>query len=173
MRDRVIYKGKKTTAKEALDILTKDTSMVILERIKDSGIATIGKLCINGEFECFTLEDTHRDVKIKHETRIPAGIYEIKLRLFGGHHERYSKHSNESIRKTHKGMLWLQDVPNFTDILIHIGNSHKDTSGCILVGRNYVGDRLEQSTLAYADMYPKILKLLELGPVFIEIRDEK
>ena len=37
------------------------------------------------EFLCFTLEDEHRAVKVKHETRIPEGLYKLKLRKHGGH----------------------------------------------------------------------------------------
>ena len=31
--------------------------------------------------------------------------------------------------KKRKGMLWLQDVPNFPGILIHTGNTEKDSKG--------------------------------------------
>ena len=98
-------------------------------RYSSQSKTTLGAMLINDKFECYTLEDSHKDVKVKHQTRIPSGKYEIKLREFGGHYEKYlSKYDG------HGGMLWLQDVPNFEDILIHIGNDAEDTSGCILVG---------------------------------------
>ena len=99
-----------------------------LLRYSSQSKTTFGAVSIEKKFQCHSVEDRHRDTKIKHETRIPAGRYEIKLREFGGHYERY-KQKYEG----HEGMLWLQDVPEFSDILIHIGNGEKDTSGCILL----------------------------------------
>ena len=48
--------------------------------------ATNGMLFINGVFECYTLEDEVRDVKVHSETAIPLGEYEVKLRTEGGFH---------------------------------------------------------------------------------------
>ncbi len=45
---------------------------------------TDGLFFIDGKFQCFTLEDEGRDKKVKHETRIPDGIYAVRLRLEGG-----------------------------------------------------------------------------------------
>lgn len=141
-----------------------------LDRYHSTKDFTIGKLFINDVFECYTLEDEKREQKVMHETRIPAGTYEIKLRLFGGHHERYSKRF-----PFHKGMLWLQDVPNFKHILIHIGNNDEDTSGCILVGNsmNISQGLLSNSTAAYTKMYQKVAdELLKGNQVFITVNDE-
>ena len=131
---------------------------------------TIGNLYIDGVFECYTLEDEKREVKVMHETRIPAGKYEIKLRTFGGHHEKYSK----KFPDVHKGMLWLQEVPKFRDILIHIGNTDDDTSGCILVGGQIDAEagKVFYSTKAYLKLYPKIASEIAKGnKVFITVED--
>jgi hypothetical protein len=127
--------------------------------------ATNGMLFINGLFECFTLEDEYRDVKVAGETCIPDGEYEIKLRTVGGFHEKYTKRYGA----LHKGMLWLQDVPNFKWILIHTGNTDEHTAGCLLLGETqqdldkgkdgFVGG----SGDAYKKMYPKVAKELLLG----------
>ena len=127
--------------------------------------ATNGMLFINGLFECFTLEDEYRDVKVRGETCIPDGEYEIKLRTVGGFHEKYTKRYGA----LHKGMLWLQDVPNFQWILIHTGNTAEHTAGCLLLGETqqdldkgkdgFVGG----SGDAYKKMYPKVAKELLLG----------
>ena len=77
--------------------------------------ATNSLLFIDGEFECYGLEDEYRDVKVMHETCIPEGEYKIELRTEGGFHSRYVAKYGDF----HKGMLWLQDVPGFTYILIH------------------------------------------------------
>ena len=82
-------------------------------------------------FLCFTLEDEYRAEKVKHHTRIPEGIYKLELRRYGGFHARYQERYGSD---WHKGMLEVLDVPGFTDILVHCGNTDEDTSGCILVG---------------------------------------
>lgn len=143
--------------------------LIELIRYNKSSDHSEGILLIDGVFQCYTLEDEERDVKVKHETAIPEGIYDIKLRTVGGFHERYSKRYPE----IHKGMLELQDVPNFKYILIHVGNDDDNTSGCILVGnkadatKEYIGS----SSDAYKALYPKVLKAIEAGEdVKIKIR---
>ena len=122
---------------------------------------TTGRLFIDGVFQCFTLEDERRAKKVMHETCIPAGTYPVELRLFGGHHERYKV----KFPDVHKGMLWVKNVPGFTDILIHIGNHDDHTSGCLLVGTKVDEEKgfLYQSTVAYLAMYEKVLKAFERG----------
>ena len=69
------------------------------------------------------LEDQYQAVKVMHETCIPEGTYDIKFRTVGGFHEKYKKRYGND----HYGMLHLQDVPNFTYILIHAGNTDEHT----------------------------------------------
>lgn len=133
--------------------------------------ATNGLLFIDGLFECYTLEDQYQEVKVMHETCIPEGTYDIKFRTVGGFHERYKKRYGNS----HYGMLHLQDVPGFTYILIHAGNTDEHTSGCLIVGETqqdldvsedgFIGS----SGKAYVKLYNKIAKQLLIGnPVTIE-----
>ena len=127
--------------------------------------ATNGLLFIDGLFECYTLEDQYQAVKVMHETCIPEGTYDIKFRTVGGFHARYT----ERYGAMHKGMLWLQDVPGFTYILIHTGNTDEHTSGCYIVGETqndldkgkdgFVGN----SGVAYKKMYPKIADAILQG----------
>ena len=119
------------------------------------------------EFMCYTLEDEHRDEKVMSETRIPAGEYEIKFRTVGGHHAKYSKR----FKDIHKGMLWLQDVPNFKWILIYCGNTDEHTAGCLLVGQTQQDNFIGKSTQAYFDIYPRIAEAVEQGPVTIKYID--
>ena len=133
--------------------------------------ATNGLLFIDGKFECYTLEDQYQAVKVMHETCIPEGEYDIQFRKTGGFHTRYSaKYGN-----SHYGMLHLQDVPGFTYILIHSGNTDEHTSGCLIVGETqqdldlgkdgFVG----QSVKAYKAMYRKVAnELLQGKKVSIE-----
>ena len=127
--------------------------------------ANNGMLFINGVFECYTLEDEVRDVKVHSETAIPLGEYEIKLRTEGGFHTKYTSRYGSM----HKGMLWLQDVPGFTWILIHSGNTDQHTAGCLLLGETqqdldkgkdgFVGG----SGDAYKKAYPKIAEAILNG----------
>lgn len=141
-------------------------------RYSSQSQTTLGALLIDGKFECYTLEDCFRKEKIKHKTRISKGSYRITLREFGGHYERYKEKF-----EGHKGMLWVRDVPYFTDILIHIGNDKDDTSGCILVNNEVNNNRTDSgkgtnSTQAYLSMYFKVLKALESGDgVKLDIHD--
>lgn len=144
--------------------------IINVRRYKHEKEFTIGRLYIDGQFECYTLEDQYQAVKVMHETRIPEGKYKVELRTFGGHHEQYKHKFPE-----HKGMLWVKDVPGFKDILIHIGNSDGDTSGCLLVGCSVddVQGKLFNSTEAYKRFYRKVLPEIEAGKeVFIKYEKE-
>lgn len=104
---------------------------------------TIGKLYVNGVYLCDTLEDVNRDLnkdgdlddrgesKIKHETCIPFGRYEITVNM--------SSRFNRLLPR-------LLNVPNFDGILIHNGVTKENTSGCILVGENKAIGKLLNST---------------------------
>lgn len=148
-----------------------------LQRIDNGTESTLGYISVNegimSWLECFTCEDEPRIKKLAGKTRIPAGRYEIKLRTEGGKHKRYSE-----LFDWHEGMLWLQDVPGFEWIYIHIGNTHKDTLGCILAGttpnHDYVngGGSVSHSTDAYKRLYLKVIDAMRHGPVFITINDE-
>jgi len=128
--------------------------------------ATNGLLFIDSEFECFTLEDEVRDVKVHSETAIPLGKYEIKLRTVGGFHQKYTERYGAGF---HKGMLELQNVPNFQYILIHTGNTDQHTAGCLLVGETQQDlDKGKDGFIggsgdAYKKMYPKVLKAILSG----------
>lgn len=142
-----------------------------LDRFIHNHNDTVGRMFIDGKFYAYTLEDEHRDVKVKGETRIPAGTYEIKLRTEGGFHTRYLTRFGADF---HKGMLHLQNVPGFEFILIHTGNTERDTEGCILVGKEISlhskGDSIQQSTAAYKELYPVIRdELLKGNKVEIKI----
>ena len=127
--------------------------------------ATNGLLFVNGLFECYTLEDQYQAVKVMHETCIPEGTYDIKFRTVGGFHEKYKKRYGAD----HYGMLHLQDVPNFTYILIHAGNTDEHTSGCLIVGESQQDLDISKdgfighSGVAYKKLYKKVSKELLLG----------
>lgn len=115
--------------------------VITVKRLYKTENSTIGEMLVDGVFECFTLEDKERPVKIKGETAIPKGTYRVII--------------NQSNR--FKRLLpLLIDVPNFEGVRIHSGNSNHDTEGCILVGqtrnKNYIG----QSRKAFDKLFKKM-----------------
>ena len=139
-----------------------------LYRFSSQNESTLGILYIvndetnQKDFLCFTLEDQKREVKVYGETRIPKGTYQIKYRKEGGYHNKYSKR----FPSIHRGMLEIRDVPNFTHILLHCGNTDDDTDGCLLVGnvvsQNITKDGfLGQSTDCYKRIYPILADILD------------
>ena len=117
------------------------------------------------EFMCYTLEDEPREIKVKYMTCIPAGEYTLGLKTHGRLHETY----NHRFADIHNGMIELLDVPNFTDILIHCGNTNEDTSGCLLVGDTQENNNTKESgfigksTIAYFRIYKAISEALLAG----------
>ena len=106
-----------------------------------------------------------------HETCIPEGTYDIKFRKTGGFHAKYT----ERYKNAHYGMLHIQDVPNFTYILIHTGNTDEHTSGCLIVGETQQDLEVSKdgfigsSAVAYKKMYAKVAgQLLQGKDVTIE-----
>ena len=134
----------------------EDSTNGVLFEVTDSG----------RKFLSYTLEDEYREEKIKGETRIPAGTYNITLRNVGGFHEKYKNR----FKGIHKGMLWLRDVPNFKYVLIHCGNTDEHTGGCILVGKTQRQNKgkdkdgfIGKSTDSYFDVYPPVADAIERG----------
>jgi len=127
---------------------------IVLIRDQFTDKSTIGKLYIDNLFYCHTLEDVVRNEKIKHETAIPYGKYELVINW-----------SNRFKRQ----MPLLINVPNFEGIRIHSGNTDKDTSGCILLGETRSKDFIGQSRLAYNRFLKDLQTALKTGKVFIEI----
>ena len=132
--------------------------------------ATNGLLFVDSVFEAYTLEDEIRDIKVMHETAIPLGEYEIKYRTVGGWFTREkARYDKKFGAGWFKGMLELQDVPNFTYVLIHSGNTDESTSACLLLGNTqqdldmskdgFIGS----SRLAYESFYPKVRDALDAG----------
>ena len=143
-----------------------------LKRFKETDDATLGSLHIDDKLQCYTLEDEHRDIKVAGETRIPAGEYSLIDRQHGGFYTRYQ----ERFKPWHAGMIELRDVPDFTDILIHCGNTDDDTAGCILVGSNYNENNMtiQSSAAAYEQLYKKIYPEIISGrEVILTINDKE
>lgn len=114
-----------------------------VKRVAKRSTYTIGKLYINGVYFCDTLEDKDRGlkqsdavysikkIKVPNHTAIPTGFYKVIV--------------NKS-PKFGRMLPRLLNVPGFEGILIHRGNTDKDTSGCIIVGENKVVGKVINST---------------------------
>lgn len=124
---------------------------------------TIGKMYINGAYVCDTLEDKDRGltsnmsvaqicgVKVHGETAIPTGRYLVDMKTvsprFGGRAQY----------QFCKGRLpRLCNTPGYQGVLIHIGNTAKDTDGCILVGDNKAVGQVLNSTATFKKVYAKL-----------------
>ena len=129
---------------------------------------TLSLVSIDGIFECYGLEDEYREEKVYGETRISAGTYNIGLRKVGGFHSRYLRRFPD----IHRGMLEIEDVPNFEHILIHVGNSEKDTAGCLLVGQGVKPNKtVTHSVNAYKALYSKVVESAISGNLTINFID--
>lgn len=116
---------------------------IVVNRIFKGNKYTIGKLYVNGEYICDTLEDVDRGLtqsmslaeikkkKVYSQTAIPVGTYDVEV---------------SKSPKFGRNLPRLQDVPGFTGILIHRGNTASDSAGCILVGENKVVGKVINST---------------------------
>lgn len=111
----------------------------ILTRIYTDESGTISVLTCPelGGFKCFAIEDPHAAKKVEGNSRIPAGIFDMR-KIF-----------DSPLTKRHQekwGIPYLfeiEDVPNFTAIRIHVGNGREHTEGCpLLVDRVTVSDRV-------------------------------
>ena len=141
-----------------------------VKRIARKEAYTIGKMYVDGAYVCDTLEDKDRGltsnmsvaqicgVKIKGETAIPTGRYLVDMKTvsprFGGRAQY----------QFCKGRLpRLCNTPGYQGVLIHIGNTAKDTEGCILVGENKAVGQVLNSTATFCKVYAKLKAADERG----------
>lgn len=113
---------------------------------------TIGDLYIDGVWFSNTLEDAVRDTKIYGKTAIPYGTYRITMDVVS------PRFKDRSWAKPYGGKLpRLIDVPNYEGVLIHVGNTANDTSGCLLVGKNTVVGMVTDSTNTFKKLMDNYL----------------
>jgi peptidoglycan hydrolase-like protein with peptidoglycan-binding domain len=85
-------------------------------------------------------------------------MYKLTLRSEGGFHARYKKKYGD----WHRGMIYVNDVPGFSFILWHTGNSDESTSGCLIFGQNQESNLVKpdgwvgSSVSAYKFVYPRV-----------------
>lgn len=116
---------------------------ITIDRFYKGPKYTIGRLYVDGKYTCDTLEDVDRGLtqdmsldeinkkKIKGETAIPTGTYKVVV--------------NNS-PKFKRNLPRLLNVPGYDGVLIHRGNTHSDSAGCMLVGENKLVGKVINST---------------------------
>ena len=136
---------------------------ILLKRKFNKGDFTEGKLFVNGQFECYTVEDRDRHlenagIKIDGKTAIPKGTYKVTISMS----TRFKKF-----------LIEVLNVPQFKGVRIHSGNSSKDTEGCIIVGSVNNSDNddwVGGSKTAYEALHNKVKKALSNNEeVWIEV----
>lgn len=141
----------------------------MLLREASTAVATLGRLYMDGEPFCWTLEDPVRadpvpetpsnEAKIPGRTAIPAGRYEVVLTLS----PRFKRE-----------LPLLVNVPGFQGVRIHAGNRAEDTEGCILPGYEHGPDFVGRSREAEAALIYRIAAARTRGePVSIDVRDHE
>lgn len=143
--------------------------MILVIRKELAPDYTAGELHIDGKFFCYTLEDKVREVqvdgkwkwearfKVPARTAIPAGTYPLII---------------DFSARFKKRLPLIQNVPNFTGVRIHAGNTTADTEGCILVGQAPHGAFLGQSQAAMTRLMPALSEMLaKKSPALITVRN--
>lgn len=126
---------------------------LVVKRFLKTSKSTIGKLYVDGTFECYTLEDIDRnlsslmtleqikELKIYGNTAIPRGKYALAVQQSPSNGKRY---------------FYLQNVKGYTGVRIEWGNTQMDTLGCILLGTTYTTDKVNNSVVAYNALVKKM-----------------
>lgn len=144
---------------------------LFIRRVYEGETYTIGHLYVNGTYFCDTLEPPVRRLparceytergavcrckeKVWGHTAIPAGEYPVAV--------TYSQ-------KFRARMMRVLKVPHFSGILLHQGNTVKDTQGCILVGKNTVKGKLAVSLLTMRQLRSMVWKALAVERVRLKI----
>lgn len=129
---------------------------ITVERVQVEPDVTIGSLSIDGDWRCWTLEDPVREVpgqpvtqwKIKGQTAIPRGTYQVIVDMS----PRFKRR-----------LPLLLDVPGYTGVRIHAGNTTDNTEGCLLVGRDRYAKSIGRSQMAMAELMLKLNEAIRRG----------
>ena len=117
--------------------------LIEVKRFEFKDTHTVGKMYVDGVYECYTLEDAVRNgTKVIGKTAIPIGTYKLII---------------DASTRFKQDMPHILDVPDFTGVRIHAGNTSADTDGCILLGSTWAGkDFIGNSKIAYKKFFDKL-----------------
>ena len=138
---------------------------LLLDRKWKKETYTIGQLFVDGQFLCNTIEDKDRhltssmplskikEIKVAAETAIPTGTYKIDMNIIS---PKYSL-KPWYIQNCHGARVpRLVNVTGYSGVLIHTGNTAKDSAGCILVGKNDAVGMVTNSKYWFLQLYNKM-----------------
>lgn len=138
---------------------------LLLKRIAKRDTYTIGKLYIDGQYFCDTIEDKDRGlkqsmslseiqrIKIQNKTAIPTGTYKVTLNVVS---PRFSK-KDFYMQNANKGRVpRLLNIPGFDGVLMHVGTDENSSSGCIIVGKNKIVGKVLESKDTFIKLYKKL-----------------
>jgi len=137
---------------------------LLLRREWFTSKSTIGTLDVDGSFAAFILEDFCREsqpglwkpeLKVPGQTAIPYGRYELLI--------TYSQRFDKPLPQ-------LMNVPNFSGVRIHSGNSAADTEGCLLPGLVRGDDEVTNSKAAFGPLFRLLSAAVQREKVWLEIR---
>lgn len=147
---------------------------LFLRRYSENGESTLSTMFWGTEFLNHAIEDGFNAVKIKGRTRIPAGRYKLVIR----------KVLSPKTKQYREKFPWFEfhieivDVPGYNYIYIHIGNTSRDTLGCVLTADSANNNQVENgfagnSTKAFKRFYKRFYpKLKAEKEIYINIIDE-
>jgi hypothetical protein len=122
---------------------------------------TVGRMSIDGEIICNTMEDTDRGLddgmqdwqirnkKIPNVTAIPTGRYKIDMDTVSSKFSKYPFYMEVCQGKLPR----IKNVKGFEGILLHCGVDHSNSSGCILLGLNKQKGKLTDSKETFKKVY--------------------
>ena len=140
-----------------------------------------GKTCVIGKFkcfdeggdlifECFCLQEDTAGLESGKDLRIPQGVYKLK-RHPGSRFEATLRkitgdESDEMLN------VYNDEVPYERHILIHWGNTDKDTQGCILLGRTKASDESIGGSRDACKEFYNLMRGVNLEMVELVVKDE-
>lgn len=140
---------------------------LLLKRVERTDTSTIGELSIDGDFECFILEDKdrglHREMpldeikekKVFAQTAIPTGRYDVAI-TFSNRFKQY--------------LPLIMGVPGYEGIRIHPGNFAADTEGCLLPGTSKDANAVLNSRSAFRSLFAKMKSAEKKEKIYITIQ---
>ena len=137
---------------------------LVLNRTELTPRYTMGKLYIDGEFFCDVVEDTVRNIskgncskKIDHETAIPYGTYQVSVNIPS---KKFDSSADYKAVCGNYHVPMVMDVPCFSGIRIHKGNSASSSWGCLIVGNKSTTEagRVVNSEEVFKKLFPILRK---------------
>ena len=140
--------------------------LLTLTRIYNSPSYSIGRIHLDGVYQCDVVEDTDRGLdqsmplseirkrKVYRMTAIPTGTYRLTMDVQSPKFSQYKYYKDFC-----NGYLpRILDVPGYDGILIHCGSSAASSAGCIIVGYNTIKGKVTDSKKAWEKLMKQLLK---------------